>query len=135
MIEAYAWYALKMRMDQWVETRVMYPNEIFTPQATEAFLIVQDVGLDVLDSVIGYNCGSEYRGLFNVSVMTPLNSWDYSRQKGLACRVADHFEYGASYDYEGVSVKIFQRPRIIGNTSQDKGHNRLEVQVNWLAWA
>lgn len=135
MIEVNAWLALKARMDQWTECPVMYPGVIWTPDASLPFLIVQDVGLSADDaSTLSYNCGAEYRGMFNVSVMTPLNTWTYAQQKGLAARVGNHFVYGSTLSYGGTNVKLTQPSRIIGNTRYDSTHNRLEVQVPWLVW-
>lgn len=134
MNEAEAWLALKGRMDQWTECAVMYPDTVFTPDAQLPFLIVQDVALSADTQPIGYNCGSEYRGILNVSVMAPVRTWTYAQHKGLAAKVAAHFVQGSSLTAGSTTVRLTQRARIIGNVRFDATHNRLEVQIPWLAW-
>lgn len=83
---------------------------------------------------MGYDCGEEYRGLFNVSVMAPISNWNYTQHKALASRVALHFAQGSTLSYGATEVKLTQRARILGNVRLDSTHNRLEVQIPWLAW-
>lgn len=134
MIETDAWMALKSRMDQWTECAIMYPNVVFTPASNLPFMIVQDVALSADTQSVGYGCGEEYRGIFNVSVMAPVSTWNYTQHKALASRVAAHFIQGSKLTYGSTTVKLTQRARILGNVRLDSTHNRLEVQIPWLAW-
>lgn len=134
MIQAEAWLALKSRLDAWTDTAKMYPDEIYTPQGTVAFIIAQDVSLDFENVTVSTNCGSEYRGTLNVSVMVPAKTWNYAQHKALAAKVCQYFAFGSEISYNTARVKIYAPPRIIGNPRLDGAHNRLEVSIPYRYW-
>lgn len=132
-IEGKIWMALKGRLDQWLETPQMQPNQTYNPQANQAFLIIQPVSLDYEDLVIGYDCGNEFRGFLNISPMVPL-TWSYAQHAGLASRVCDHFQYGGKYSYLDCTVTINERPKITGAPRLDASWNRIDLSMPWRTW-
>lgn len=129
-----AWLALKSLLDTWTGTAKTYPDEIYIPEADVEFIIAQDVSLDFENVTVSTNCGSEYRGTLNVSVMVPAKTWNYAEHKGLAARVCGHFAFGTKASYDGTTIQVFSPPRIIGNPRLDGAHNRLEVTIPYRYW-
>lgn len=132
-IDGKIWLSLLSRINQWTETPVMMPDTVFNPTAAQAYLIVQPVNLATDDRTIQFNCGDEFRGLLNISVMAPLR-WSYSQHVGLAGRVCDWFPAGAVYAYQDARVTVYSRARSLGAPRLDQSWNRVEVQVPWRAW-
>jgi len=133
LIDGKIWLALLSRITAWTETPVMLPDSIFNPTANQAYLIVQPVNLSTDDRTIQFDCGDEFRGILNISVMAPLG-WSYSQHVGLASRVCDFFLAGAVYTYQDARVTIYSRARSLGAPRLDQSWNRVEVQVPWRAW-
>lgn len=127
------WLALKSRIDQWTETAVIDPDEKLYPASTSAFIIVQHVSLNTDPNNMDYDCGDEYRGFLNVSVMAPIG-WTYGQHAGLAGRVCDFFAFGSKYTYSDATVTIYERPKSQGAVRLDLSWNRLEVQIPWRCW-
>ena len=127
------WLALYNRLAAWSETRVMLPDVIFTPQADESYLIVQDVGLESDISPINPECGEVFSGLLNVSVMAPLG-WTWGQHKGLAGRVADFLSDSGVMSYQDARVRFQKRAKVIGSPRLDQSWNRCEVQAEYRCW-
>ncbi len=132
-IQAKAWLALLGRVNQWTETPVMLPDTVFNPGADKAWIGFSPVGMMPVDRGVQYDCGNEFTGFLNVSVMVPTR-WTYASHAGLAGRVCDHFGYGSRYSYDDCVVTIHNRPFIDGAPRLDSSWNRLDVSVRWRAW-
>lgn len=128
------WMALQGRLDQWSETPVHLPNEVYQPSASDSFVIAQHVTTDYGGLIpIDLDCGQPMTGILNLSVMVPVGI-AYSSQIGLSGRLIDHFGVSESYSYDDVTVKISRRGRVVGPTVLNHPWNRLETQVYWIAW-
>lgn len=127
------WLALYQRLDDWTETRVMLPDVVFTPEADEAYLIVQDVGLESDIRPINQECGEVFSGLLNISVMAPLG-WTWAQHKGLAGRVADFISNSGVLSYDDARVRFQTRAKVIGAPRLDQSWNRCEVQAEYRCW-
>lgn len=128
------WLALKGRLAQWTECRVVMPNETFHPNANTVHIIAQNVVLTTSDGKsIDLNCREKMTGTLNLSVLVPTNT-GYDAHIGLAGRVADHFALGDKYTYQDMTVEINSRSQIIGNSTLQAPWNRLEVQAYWTSW-
>lgn len=132
--EGKIWLALQSKLVQWTETRVMLPDQVFNPAATEAFLIVQPVSIASDSAVIGFDCGDEFLGFLNISPMAPVG-WTYAQHAGLAGRVCDFFAAGSRYTYQDAMVQIYSRAKITGAPRLDGAHNRIDLQVPWRCFA
>lgn len=128
------WLALKSHIETWTECYVMFPEDNYAPDATETYLIVQNVLTDYGGTIpVSIQCGRPFSGIINLSVLRP-SDMGYDGHIGLAGRVADHFQEGSALRYDDIEVRINGRPRVIGNVSLQAPWNRLEVQVPFLAW-
>lgn len=128
------WLALKSRLTQWTECKMMMPSEIYEPTAMTSYVITQNVTTESGDALpIQVECGIPFTGFLNLSVLVPIN-WGFDAHIGLAGRLADHFPNGARYKYSDVSVMINGRSRVLGGVDLNAPWNRLEVQIPWKAW-
>lgn len=127
------WVALSDRLADWTETRAMLPDTVFTPEANEAFLIVQEVPVDGDIRAIGQDCGEVFEGVLNVSVMVPVG-WTWAQHKGLAGRVADFLSASGRMVYEDATVRFQTRAKVIGAPRLDQSWNRCEVQAQYRCW-
>lgn len=128
------WLALKSRLAQWAECKVMMPNEIYTPTASTTYIIVQHVSTEYGGPVpVSIQCGQPLSGFLNLSVLIPVDV-GFDAHIGLAGRAADFFANNARYTYQDINVRVNGRSQVIGNTELQAPWNRLEVQVPWLAW-
>lgn len=132
-IQAKAWMALLGRINQWTETPFMLADTIFEPEASQAWIGFQPVGLVPVERGTGYDCGNEFTGLLNANVMVP-TGWTYAAHAGLAGRLCDHFAFGSRLTYSDCTVTIHQRPYIDGAPRLDASWNRLDVSIRWRAW-
>lgn len=133
MIESLVYEALRTRMAGWTECKIVQPDEVYTPVATTPFIIAQFVSLDTDNAPVGWRCGDEYRGILNMSVCAPV-LWTMTQHLGLANRIMAFIPGGSQYSYSGVSVNIYQNPRVIRGSRLDNAHNRLEVEIPWRSW-
>lgn len=131
--EGKIWLALKSRLDDWTETEKMYQGETFQPNASEPFIIVQDVALETETAAINPDCGESLQGLINISVMAPL-TWNWAHHKGLCGRLSDFLNASGIMTYSDAQVRFTQRPRVIGSPRLDEGHNRVELQCQYRCW-
>ena len=128
------WLAMRNRLNQWTECKVMMPNEIYSPSATQTYVIVQNVGTEYGGPIpIQVECGQPLSGFLNLSVMVPVD-FGYDAHIGMAGRVADFFANNAAYTYQDITVRVNGRSRVLGNVSLNAPWNRCEVTVPWIAW-
>lgn len=128
------WLALKSRLDQWTECKVMLPMENYAPTATQTFIIAQNVSLEYGGPLpIHAQCGVPFVGNLSMGVCVPTD-WSYSQLVGLAGRVADHFSDGLRMTYQDLTVEVSGRSKVSGTVSLQAPWNRLEVSVPWRAW-
>lgn len=128
------WLALRSKATSWVETAIHFPDENYSPQADDAFVIVQHVTTDYGGAIpISMQCGQPLTGILNLSVLVPLD-YGFSAHIGLAGRVADHFASEIIGTSSEITVRSNGRPRVIGNPDIQSAWNRLEVQIPWIAW-
>lgn len=128
------WLALKSRLQQWTECKVMMPSEVYEPGANTTYVIVQNVTTESgLPMPIQVDCGVPFEGFLNLSVMVPV-SWEYDAHIGIAGRVADFFPNNAIYTYQDITVRINGRSKVLGNVSLNAPWQRLEVRVPWVSW-
>ena len=132
-IDAKIWLAIKARLDLWTETSIYYPDTVYNPVATQAFLIVQDVSTDGDTRAIKVNCGEDITGIINVSVMAPLG-WTWAQHKGLSGRIADHINASGALTYSDATVRFSRRARASGSVRLDQSWNRSEVQAPYRTW-
>lgn len=128
------WMSIKDRLDQWTGNRIMSPDVVFQPVATEAFFIVQNIGLDSgINESMGIDCGDELRGMMQISAMVPVG-WTYAQHIALAGKMSDWF-YPWSGEYDDAHVQVYARPKSFGAPRLDGGHNRIDVQIMWRCFA
>lgn len=128
------WLALRGKAASWTETTIHFPDDNYSPQADDSFVIVQHVTTEYGGDIpISMQCGQPLTGILNMSVMVPLD-YGFSAHMGLAGRVADHFATDVIGSYSNVTVKSNGRPRMIGNSDIQSAWNRVEVQIPWIAW-
>ena len=133
-VEAKIWLAIKSRLDTWTETPIVYQDDIIKQIAEQAFILVQDVGVDYSGvRPVAQDCGEPIDGRLNVSVMAPLK-WKWAQHKGLASRVADLLNGSGVMFYADATVRFNGRARIIGAPIIDQAWNRCEVQIPWRCW-
>lgn len=129
------WLAIESRLKDWTETPVMMPKETYVTTVTGPFVIAQHVtnqwgGL----LPVTVDCGVPLVGFMSLGVCVPTD-WTYSSHIGLASRLADYFMDGLTMTYHDITVKVTQRSRPLGAVSLQPPFNRLEVRVDWRAWA
>lgn len=128
------WMSLQGRLEQWTNTPVHYPNEVYNPVATDSFIIAQHITADYGGVIpVDADCGQPLDGILNLSVMAPI-SWTFGQHIGLASTLADHFGPDDTYSYSDITVKIRARSRVIGPSLLNAPWNRLEVQAYWRCW-
>lgn len=127
------WLALESRLDEWTETPVYKPDDVFKPTADQAYLIIDPAYLDADIESIDYQCGEENRGFLNVRVMTPL-TWNYAAALGLMGRVADLFPAGLRLQYLDADVTIWQHPRPNSSPVLEASWNRQDLRIDWRCW-
>ncbi len=133
-IEGIIWLALKSNIDLWTETVVMQPGQILQPTADQAFMVIQDVGLEYSGiKPIDDDCGEPIDGTLFVGVMAPVE-WTWAQHKGLASRFCDHMINGAPFKYSGNYVTLRERPRILGASRLDGAWNRVDAQIKYRSW-
>ena len=127
------WLALESRLDEWTETPVYKPDDVFKPTADQAYLIIDPAYLDADIESIDYQCGEENRGFLNVRVMTPL-TWNYAAALGLMGRVADLFPAGLKLSYLDADVTIWRHPRPNRSPVLEASWNRQDLRIDWRCW-
>ncbi len=130
-IDGKIFLALKSRLDDWTECDVFYsPDVPQSPPINAPYLIVTDMRMDAATRFSGVSDIDEYRGVFNIAVMTPIG-WTYEQGAGLASRICDWFGKGDVYAYDDCNVVIMARTKIVGAPYQDAGRMRYPVNVKW----
>ena len=109
---------------------IVEPGETYPTAADEAFIVVQDVRFEPDPRYVGGTSPDEHRGIFSLSVMTPL-AWSHSQTLGIAGLIRDHFPKTLKLTYSDVNVEILRTPFIDGNTMRDESWNRCNVMVRW----
>lgn len=111
---------------------VVEPGQTYPTAADTAFILVQDVRFEPDAPFIGGTSSDEHRGMFSLSIMTPL-SWSHSQTLGIAGVIRDHFPKTLDLYYSDVKVEIMRTPYIDGNTMRDESWNRCNVMIRWRA--
>ena len=119
-------------MDEWTETHIHYPNNLFNPDAKIPYLIVDLARTESDVEPIGYACGMDQQGFLNVRVMTPLQ-WDYAASSGLLGRFVTHMQAGTVLNYQDAQVTII-RTVAQGTPSLEVSWNRQDVRIYWRSW-
>lgn len=132
-IEGKIWLALRARLEQFTECAIMWPMEVYEPDASQAHLIVEPVTVDPDIASSDYGCGEENRGFLNIRIMTPLQ-WNYAQSSGLKGRVAALFPAGWQGAYGGASVLVWRKPKGLGTPFREAAWNRQDLRVDWRSW-
>lgn len=111
---------------------IVQPGATYPTSADKAFIVVQDIRFDPEARFVGADTENENRGLFALSIMTPIN-WTHTQQLGIAGMIRDHFSKAAKYTYDDVTVVILDTPSYVGNSRRDESFNRLDAQFRWRA--
>jgi hypothetical protein len=130
-LDAKIWLALKARLDTLpggydiIDAHENYPTDTSKP-----FILVQDVRFDPVPRYVNPSSSDEHRGQLAIAIMTPLDSWTYAQQIGLAGAIRAHMPKGAQYTNADCVVRILETPSI-GTAYRDGPFNRLPVFIRW----